>query len=342
MTDRTNLPDDLASALQAVGEAIRVGTPDAGLVRQAVAMLMRLPPDSIPSHAGRIRDAGGLWSIRSGLAPWFRPVPPDEFLQLASLPDLAWLFLFHADGHVRQAALDVIQGPISSGSGIVSLVVRLNDWVPQVREAAVRTIARCLPETGSEPLVDAALLLLGRGSTWGRWGLEEAKALEYLIDRPEVILRLAELIRQSNEGPMTGILASALRWPRIDAHLPGLARSAAQPAVRALAFRVLIAGLARWPAGLRWIWLDKPAQRGKAVTTLAERALSSTVEREPLILAAAVDRSPRVRRVAAQALVDFHWAPDLIEKLLPDLLADRDAGVRERAEFVRKRRLSAS
>jgi hypothetical protein len=63
------------------------------------------------------------------------------------------------------------------------------------------------------------------------------------------------------------------------------------------------------------------------VTTYDERPVARPLPPEELIARAARDRSPRVRRVAADALV-------------AQLIADENRSVRERADFVRRRRAS--
>ena len=88
-----------------------------------------------------------------------RRVPSDQEL-LEINHDYAWLFLFHPNGYVREAALDSLNNPPTSPFFFAALAWRLNDWVPAVRQAAQRCAERVLYRTAADVAATAALYLL--------------------------------------------------------------------------------------------------------------------------------------------------------------------------------------
>jgi HEAT repeat protein len=65
---------------------------------------------------------------------------------------------FHQNGYVRQAAIDRLD-LIASGAELPFLILRLNDWVPEVRGAAYEAIrSRLRPEYGRSFVINLALV----------------------------------------------------------------------------------------------------------------------------------------------------------------------------------------
>lgn len=263
------------------------------------------------------------------------PVYVRDLALMRRSPDYAWLFLFHPSGHMREAALDAIQDPPRSPFFSAALAWRLNDWAEPVRRAARRCGERVLQHTAADVAADAALYLLDRHLVWGRWS-GEAKVLDRMFDRKEVMVRIAAQLSRRATGPMATCLRQILRYQGFDEHLPGLAANAIQPSVRAIAYRCLISGQATWPVGYEWAWIDKVYGLRQRVPKLETRGIQRSVPLSTIAGNAVRDRSAFVRTIAADALIIIRaQVPDL-EALIAVLETDRSPAVRSRADFMRR------
>lgn len=259
--------------------------------------------------------------------------------QLGRIPNLEYLFLFHRDGYIREAALKRIASAIPSPFLFAAIAWRLNDWVLPVRKAAAECALRCFPMTSPAIVAEAAVALLARENSWGRWS-EERSALADAFARPDVAEHLAQLFRASRTGPMATVLRYALREGGLDGHLEGLACEAIQPAVRATAVQALIDGYATWPSGWTWRWVNKPMGIRRRETTYSKRMLDHAADRARLIEVSACDRSAIVRRVAASSIIQYELEPGVAPKIAALMMTDKSPSVRERAEFFLKRAAS--
>lgn len=305
-------------------------TPTGAAVAAAMADL-RATPLSEVIHAGQ--------AALDRAAPQVSRMSRREHgLRLASRrardQDLAWLLTFSPDGYVRQAGLDNLRRPPQAAFQLVAIALRLNDWVPQVRQAARAAGLRLLPATSPEVIAQAASYICARRLSWGRWEQHEADLLDAALSRPDAIERLAETLRDRSSGSGGALLKSVFRFPTIDAHLPDLAEHAALPPIRAVALEALIAGRARWPVGSDWVWVDKAYGLTRRIVVTEERPLGVTIDVDEAIRRGARDRSAMVRKIAADALyVRRGEMPDAAE-IARSLLGDRSGGVRDRADFL--------
>ena len=261
-----------------------------------------------------------------------RRVPSDREL-LEMNHEYAWLFLFHPSGYVREAALDCIHDPPTSPFFFSALAWRLNDWVQPVRAAAERCATRVLHQTPANVAATAALYLLDRRHAWGRWG-DERRALDRVFESEDVIAALSEELVVHSTGPLATCLRHALRYPNVDAHLPRIATTAVQPSVRAVAYGCLISGEATWPVGLEWMWIDKVYGLRKRIPKLARRNIERVRPAAEFIREAARDKSPFVRRVAADALIAARSQLPDEEALIARMAQDRSSAIRSRADFM--------
>jgi hypothetical protein len=259
-------------------------------------------------------------------------VPSDDEL-LAANPNFAWLFLFHPSGYVREAALDAVNDPPTSPFFFSALAWRLNDWVQPVRQAAERCAKRVLHRTAPDVAAKAALYLLDRRLVWSRWS-DEPEALDSVFGREDVIEALARQLQEQSTGPLATCLRNALRYPHVDEHLPRLAAAAVQPSVRALAYQCVISGKASWSVGLEWAWIDKVYGLRRRVPTLATRDVRRIRPAADFIREAVRDKSPFVRRVAADALIAARLQLPDEEALIAHLAKDPSPGIRSRADFM--------
>lgn len=253
---------------------------------------------------------------------------------LESTPDLGWILLFALNGHVRQAALERLKGPMVSPFRVAALAVRLNDWAAPVRAAAVAAMRRCGVATDPGVIAAAAMALIERSRVWGRWGTNERAELEALVARPDVAAALAGILATTATGAPHRVLRLALRQDGLDGALPRLARTAATPAVRALALKALLEGRAAWHAGTQVEWIDKRYGIARAVPVWAERPIRHDLPLPDLIAAGIADPAASVRKIAADGLILHAAALGPIEPFVARLRADRNAAVRDRAAYL--------
>lgn len=261
----------------------------------------------------------------------------EDIVQLERVPDLEFLFLFHRDGHIREASLRRLRSSLPSPFFVAAVAWRLNDWVAQVRKAAAECASYCFPLTPPSIIAEAALTLLARENSWGRWTGEQNQ-LRAALARPDVARALAAIVGTRSSGPMATVMRYALREGGPDPYLELLAREAVQPAVRALAAQTLIDGHATWPSGSVWRWVDKSMGIRRRETTYSQRPLDGTAPRLSIIEASALDPSAMVRRVAVASLIRHEIDLAAARRIAEPLLGDRSPSVRERAEFIFRER----
>ena len=330
---RPVLPPPLAAKLAALGA--RPGKSDREL-RDILAGLSALPAHLIvrASHEIAVAARLGWWQAqkRSWLE-WPFGKPASERDLLAKSHDYAWLFLFHPSGYVREAALDTINTAPTSPFFFSALAWRLNDWADPVRQAAERCAKRVLHRTTAPVAANAALYLLDRRFAWGRWR-DEPKLLDAVFERKDVIAALVVHLQAHSTGAMATCLRHALRYPNVDAHLPRLAAGAMQPQVRAVAYQCLIFGKASWAVGFKTVWIDKVYNRSRSAPGLQTRQIANIRPVADLIREAAHDKSPFVRKIAADALIaDRAQSPDAAA-LIARLAKDRNSAIRSRADYL--------
>ncbi len=163
---RPVLPPPLAAKLAALGT--RLGDRE---LEDVLADLSTLPANLIVRANQEIATAArlGWWQTQMGFSLGRLFGSSNEQQLLRKRPDYAWLFLFHPNGYVREAALDCINNPPTSPFFFSALAWRLNDWVGPVRQAAERCAERVLHQTVADVAANAALYLLDRRLAWGRW-----------------------------------------------------------------------------------------------------------------------------------------------------------------------------
>ncbi len=316
-----------------IGARVEGGDDAAEPASDAVRILSAAPPEWV-THAARVlydsgaRGAGGAPgdTHRSGGGAY-------RFWHdgLGS----PWLDVFSRNGHLRADALWQISGPLTSPFRVAAIVYRLNDWVPQVRAAASACAGRTLPLTDADQIIGAAPLLLGRRTRWSRWSIER-RIVDEMLARPEVADRLFLRMRG---GPTTRLFKEALRSPAYDGRLLELAKGATLPQVRFLAFRALIEGRAVWLGGREWVFTDKVYNKRKLVPRFEQRPIPRPMLVEDLIELAAVDRSPLVRKAAADGLIRFRQQLPNIRQVAQLLRDDKSKPIRERIEWLERKRL---
>ena len=334
------LNDKLLSALKRYATARRLGRsidePLAGIISATDFQ----PPSSIVESGPGIATAAQLWRWQPKPKWWQRVVREREDDQslLGDHPSLAYLFIFHSNGFLRQAALDRISGALPNAFFVAALAWRMNDWVEEVRHSALQCAKRCFPKTDAQFLSDFLLSTARTRNTWGRWSETEKSLLVETIARDDVAIDVVDSLLTRRQGPLPSSLSLLLRYSWIDPYLERIANDASVPGVRAIALRSLIDGNAKYADGAVWRWIDKPMGVGKREPKIVTRTLDVRSDVASLICRAINDNSAVVRRVALTGIIEHALYDVLSLKSLKRCLEDPSASVRSRADFIRKKR----
>jgi len=328
------LPPNLITALAEVGTKLHIGDDAATSLSRTLDLLGDLDPGSVAQADRDIAFAAGLHRQppQSPLSKLFSPRHSGASLLLRT-PGLEYLFIFHRDGRLREAALLKITGSLPNPFLFAAVVWRLNDWAAPVRQAAARCANRSFPVTSPIVIARTAAELLVRQATWRRWG-EERSIIEDLFSRSDVAAELANLMCAQTTGPQASTLRYALRTPALDKFLEQISLKATQPSVRAVALGALIDGKAGWPSGTAWRWIDKPMGLRRRETMFDHRPLTEAPSQRALIERGLNDKSAVVRRVALTGIIRHMLGTAEARALATPLLSDRSPSARERAEFI--------
>lgn len=250
---------------------------------------------------------------------------------------LTWVDLVSWDGYVRERTLRALSGPAPNRFFFALAARRLNDWVPQVRQAAMETLPILARNSDPEHVVDVVCALLPMWMFWRRAQGSEKQVLLGIIANEAVASSLERRLTSATAGPMPTVLSQAGRTSVLDQHLKNIAHAAVQPAVRATAYRALLAARVTWLEGREWQWTDVRYCEGRMCPVLLDRPLDNAPPLREVLLAAAADRSPIVRRVAAEALIkELRNLGSAALPLARQFAADASRPVAERGEFVLK------
>ena len=251
-------------------------------------------------------------------------------------PLQAWIDLCSGDGFRREKTLRNLSGAAPNSFFFALAVRRLNDWVPQVREAARKQLPLIAIESNPEHVVDVLCVTLPHWHSWGR--LEEADQLVLLeitsLEKVAQGLKLRIISRTS--GPMTTILAQAGRTKALDTYLGEIANKAIQPSVRAKAYRYQLEGKIVWFEGRKWEWTDIRYCKGRLKPILAERLVTVATPFIETLKLAATDPSPIVRRIAGEMLIRELKTIGEVAQLAELLASDPAPTVAERGTFALK------
>ena len=246
-----------------------------------------------------------------------------------------WLNLSHPDGRIREQTLHTLPARIPSTLYAILVLLRLNDWAIPVRAAVRCRLADFAAATDPRHLAAALGYILRYWTSWGRMSpASKQDALAVLLS-DAVAAQLATALARSPAGPMTTLLSQLGQIAAIDPHLPYLAAQAIQPALRAKAYQSLLSGKTTWVAGKEQEWIERRHNLYRWRTHLDSRPLTITVEHNHTLQQAAADRSPIVRRVAADAIIAAlpHLGPSE-QHLATRLAADPNPSVAERGACI--------
>lgn len=325
------LPFELIMLLNRVQKQISHLNMQSDDLHAAVTMLSNLPVTAFERLRRIITQEAGLFRrdqvrLRERLLWRFRS------------SDLVWLYLFHGDGRWRVKALNEIKVAPQSAFGLVTLIYKLNDWVPQVREAAEACALRVFPQVRAEVVAEAAN---GFVTVFPHWRRSESSAvLIALLNREDVILALKQRLLSGTEGAAASMLRSLAVLRGYHSMLPELAQAALQPSVRVLALKWCLAGtiISYDYSGLQEkIWIDRVRGTFRWRWPICRTPLSITTEFIPLLETGLMDRSAMVRKAAMWALLEH---PDLWEnhpQCIERLGADRSKVLKEAAAYIKSK-----
>jgi hypothetical protein len=246
-----------------------------------------------------------------------------------------WVDLCHWNGFRRETALHGLKEPVESAFLLALVLRRLNDWVPQVRAAAKLAVSRLTCACSPAIAVDAILSMMTNWADWGRIDDDTKHFVAGILADTDFTAAFRERLVTAATGPTALALREALRTEALDLHLASIATHSVQPAVRAQAYRTILAGHATWVERRKWVWTDVRYCKGRQEAVTGRRQLTVESGRVDALKSAAADRSALVRRVAAEALI--REVPTLGARALPlaELLAaDCSAPVAERGRFA--------
>lgn len=250
---------------------------------------------------------------------------------------LTWIDLISHDGYKREKVLRSIAGGAPNAFFLALAFRRLNDWVPQVREAAREAIPQMAQASNPKSVVDVLCLTLANYNSWGRMEDQDKQVLLNIVSSKNIADALkSELI--SSSSPLTKIFAQIGRTSILDDHLGEIAKNAIQPTVRAKAYKSLLEGKVNWLVGRKWKWTDVRYCKGRLDPIHAERKLSVDCRLLETLKLASVDRSPFVRRVAAQMLiVQLGSLGDESFRLANHFASDTSISVAARGQYALKK-----
>lgn len=242
------------------------------------------------------------------------------------------------DGHRREKALRVIAGKMPNRFFLALVLRRLNDWVPQVRQAAQDVLSKVLVKTEPSYVVDVICFTLSHWSSWKRIDYSYRKVLIDTLSNKEITNQLKLKLINSTSGPLTTIISEVGRTNIFDNYMKEIATNAIQPSLRAKVYRSLLEGRMTWFKGREWEWTYRQYNEGRMKTLFGERALTLQIQLLPTLLSAANDRSSVVRRVAAEILIkELDNIGDESADLAEKLSKDHSNTVSERGKFALKK-----
>lgn len=306
--------------------------------------LMR-EPDDLRNAERFVRSEFSLYHRRTGVRE-VDALCRKEILAVEQLPGLSRVFMFHGDGRVREAALRNLEGPLISPASAYALFWRLNDWAAQVRNAAQDALQRSMPMTPAIVIIPALRALLPYVASWGRWSHEGQQALDAMLMRQDVVQLLVEEIVTTRRAQLGLQFREICRNPGVDTHLERMLREARLPHIRAMALDVLLSRRAIWPTReRRQVWIDRSMGRYRYEQVFLKRDVTVTADPYALIVTGLKDRAAIVRKCAADGLIALRHDADIgpkLDEIVASLEDDPNAGVRERLDFFRRKRMEES
>lgn len=253
-----------------------------------------------------------------------------------SIPDLAYVLIYDRYGHVREAAIRSMNGPLCSPFEVLALFDLMNNWVPEVRDAALEAVPRVLPLTNPKVLSVAIEALFGFMPQWKRWNKSKAHtAIENLVNK-DVIVEMVSRLNKGLSRRSVALYSFLQRLCSVDAYHQNIFDHAGQSHLRAMALNTILRQRAKWVVGYKRAPVDKVFNQYKILKVYDRRTvLFDNGQRLNSLTRALRDKSALVRSTAAQFLIDFpnDLSVDAIAAAR-QLSADRSQKVSSRGDFL--------
>lgn len=324
------MEDKVISAVKEFASSINSGSKVVADITALVDSTSELPLASFDYWERLIRSEFSLALRTSTPQKWKFWSKPQELL--------TWLDLISWDGYRREKTLRTLSGAAPNTFFFSLAVRRLNDWVPQVREAAREKLPEIAKVTNPQYVVEALCIALSNWNSWGRIEEADKKVLLQIICEEEIAESLRYKLISSTSGPMPSLFSQLGRTPILDGKLEEIARLAIQPSVRSKAYRSLFEGRMVWIEGRKWEWTDIRYCEGRLNAVVSERKLNVQTPLLDLLKSSAKDRSSIVRRVSAEFLIrELEALGDTAKEFAKNFASDKSNPVSERGRFAMKK-----
>lgn len=330
MPQLKNIDEKVASAVRDFANSINSGSKVVADMSALIDVTNQLPLSSFD-----------YWErfIRSEFSSALRESAPPSWKVWSRPKDMmTWLDLISWDGYRREKSLRALSGAAPNTFFFSLAVRRLNDWVPQVREAAREKLLEVAKSTDPKFVVEALCIALSSWSSWGRIEQKDKEALFQIICEKKIADSLLYKLVSSASGPMPSLFSQLGRTPILDGSIEKIASLAVQPSVRAKAYRSLFEGRIVWMEGRKWEWTDKRYCEGRLKPIVAERKLVTNIDLLDLLKKSSDDRSSIVRRVSAEIVIrELDNLGPLANEFAEKFASDKCLPVSERGNFALKK-----
>jgi HEAT repeat protein len=248
------------------------------------------------------------------VSPRSKPTETERYL-IERTRSGAFILVCSENGFERERALEAVR-QIPNGFGLALIIVRLNDWVDEVRRAARSALVRHAATLGTDVLLECFELYLA-SSDWGRMNVADRVVCDDLFRRRVPSETLIAAIISSREDRWLRSINRMLRRADWDMELPRIANTARHWAIRFKAIQALLRGEHQW------------ADRGSH-----RRPLLVAIDREALIHRGLEDSSPTIRLAALRAYAEtLDISKEVSRPRFEQLVLDKSAKVASSAAF---------
>ena len=236
----------------------------------------------------------------------------------------ALAFTTSRSGYARELGLAHVHG-LGPAIGFAMIVLRLNDWVPQVRVASVKAIERLMknnggPNGGLPYMIAGSMGLLLDDKRFGRMAQPERDIVEALISFPKVkdALRTILVFGDSDRAD-NHILHLILQTGFYDELLPEIAEKAECSYRRLIASKAVLYG--------KYIWKEEGKVRERKIELQSH---TSKIARRALL-----DKSANVAFAALGFIIETRDLSGLDDSTVESLLERPEASLERRIAVLR-------
>jgi HEAT repeat protein len=272
--------------LEQLGACMAAWPPRRDALEALAAMLELVPVTALPQVDHLVR--AGAYRV----TPWLT-LRAADVARVARVPE-AWAVVAlasgHRDGHVREAGVRAL-GEAGDGRALPFIVLRLNDWVPEVRRAANAALAAYVRPAFARQLL-AALPLV------------RALERQQRADHGRVVAWVLTLLRapECRQALRDGCVAKEVEVRRASYGLWFDADGADRPALLGQAQKDREPAIRLWAARAVARAMQEPWGEGLALRALGDRSVQ--VRRVALAATAARLPAARARTLVEGALLD--------------------------------------